>query len=250
LVVAATAATAAVTTAVVLLSGGIPELTAEGGAGGAVATAHLAGGIPALTVRVGSSVLEFQDLWAGSRLAPVSSPCRGSPCLSGIPAHANREVYVFVLLQGRAGSPAQCRYFLRWPAHCLLDRSGRLRPARQAPARQSAGIPAASHRSSRASTLQQASKRHPPLAHSGPAHRQLDCSRRNRPARRARAHPSPRGATHPAFVCNSEVLMHEVDDCAFHRSRAPRLAPVQAFYAPPRAPTPLRARSGGTGVPS
>ena len=29
-----------------------------------------------------------------------------------------------------------------------------------------------------------------------------------------------------------------------------RLAPVQALYAPPRAPTPLRARSGGTGVPS
>ena len=71
---AATAATAAVTTAVVVLSGGIPELAAEGGAGGAVAMAHRAGGIPALTVRVSSSVLEFQDLWACGRRAPVSSP--------------------------------------------------------------------------------------------------------------------------------------------------------------------------------
>jgi hypothetical protein len=226
LVVAATAATAAVTTAVVLLSAGIPDLTAEGGAGGAVATAHLAGGIPALTVRVGSSVLGFQDLWVGS---PVSSPCRRSPCLSGIPAHANREVYVLVLLQGRAGSPAQCRYFLRWPAHCLLDRSGRLRPARQAPARQSAGIPAASHRSSRASTLQPASKRHPPLAHSGPAHRQLDCSRRNRPARRARAHPSPRGAAHPAYA---------------QRPRTSRCA------EPPWQPHQWRRRTRNLGAPS
>ena len=75
----------------------------------------------------------------------------------------------------------------------------------------------ASHRGSRASTLQQASKRHPPLAHSGPTHRQLDCSRRNRPARRAPTHPSPRGAAHPASIgpaaahfeiCRATVVPH------------------------------------------
>jgi hypothetical protein len=74
LMAAATAAKVATMAAAVLLSGGVPELAAEGGAGGRFATAHWSGEILALTVRVGSSVSEFQDLWACGRRAPVSSP--------------------------------------------------------------------------------------------------------------------------------------------------------------------------------
>ena len=136
---------------------------------------------------------------------------------------------VFVLLQGRAGLPAQCRYVPRRPAHCLLDRGGRLRPARQAPARRSAGVPVCClpSRIARidAPASQQTSPASCPLrAHTSPA--RLQPSKSTGPSR-TYSPVATRSSTPSQHWPSSRALR----DLQSHRGAAPRRTPGPNYRA-------------------